>query len=63
MLNTKDGVNTVVLVLTLLGESDINYLIKKGLICKAICVDNYKWDNKVVYKNCKYINISKLCVE
>ena len=42
------------------GKMDFSILLtKKKLVNKAICVDNYKWDNKVVYKNCKYINISK----
>jgi hypothetical protein len=42
------------------GKMDFTFfLIKKKLIKRAICVDNYDLKKKIIYKNCKYINIFK----
>ena len=42
------------------GKMDFTILlIKKGLISKAICVDNYELQNNIANKKYQYINISK----
>ena len=42
------------------GKMDFSIILtKKKFIYKAICVDNYEWQNEFINKNCEYINISK----
>jgi hypothetical protein len=42
------------------GKMDFSiFLIKKKLINKAICIDNYELRSNPINKNCKYINISE----